>query len=188
MIEAALIMACLSLGADDLLIQSIAAQESAGNRDAINVNRWQGAPVRSGSREESILLARHFVKEGYTVDIGLMGINSANLERLGHTIESGYESCNNIAMGEQILMENVATAHRAGYVGDDATKVALSLYNTGTLTRGFRNGYVNKVWTIYTDHIAYRARHAALDVPWTATSDWSTEQDPLTQSGLMPDE
>lgn len=33
------------------------------------------------------------------------------------------------------------------YTGLDAISATYSLYNTGTLTRGFHNGYVGRVWS-----------------------------------------
>ncbi len=173
MISVALISSCLSLGADTGLISAIMTQESAGQIEALNINQWDGKPVRPDSVSESVEVAAYFVDKGYTVDIGLMGINSVNVERLGHTLQSAYEPCLNIGLGEKILMENIQTAQSAGYSGDKALQVALSLYNTGSLTFGFENGYVDKVWTLYVEEKSEQARYSSLDVPWNAAADWS---------------
>lgn len=170
MISIALISSCLSLGADTGLISAIMTQESAGKIEALNINRWDGKPVRPGSVTESVEIAAYFVDKGYTVDIGLMGINSVNVERFDHTLQSAYEPCLNIGLGEKILMENIQTAHSAGYSGDKALQVALSLYNTGSLNAGFENGYVDKVWTFYIEQKSEQARYSSLDVPWTDTA------------------
>ncbi|MGJ8530079.1 transglycosylase SLT domain-containing protein [Maritalea sp.] len=177
MISIALISSCLTLGADTGLISAIMTTESSGKIEALNVNKWEGDRVRPTSVESSIEIATHFLDNGYSVDIGLMGINSFNVMRLGHTIESAYEPCVNIGLGETILVENIQTAKAAGYTGDDALKVALSLYNTGSMSYGFTNGYVDKVWTRFVDQKSYQARYSELDVPWTIEGSWSAQTD-----------
>ena len=40
---------------------------------------------------------------------------------------------------------SVVVLHRAAVVTERALRIALSMYNTGSQSRGFRNGYVGKV-------------------------------------------
>lgn len=63
---------------------------------------------------------------------------------LGLTWETVFDPCTNIAALGRVLSEN----YRAVAEGRDpqaALRLALSLYNTGNTSRGFRNGYVAKV-------------------------------------------
>ncbi|WEX91500.1 type IV secretion system lytic transglycosylase VirB1 (plasmid) [Sinorhizobium garamanticum] len=80
----------------------------------------------------------------HSIDVGLMQINSKNFSFLNLTIEKAFQPC----------MSLVAAAHllESRYAGGDTTaakqlalRQAISAYNTGDLTRGFANGYVQKV-------------------------------------------
>lgn len=122
--------------------------ESGGNDLSINVNR--GPRVRVGSVAEGAALARRYMAQGYTVDVGLAQINSANFARLGVTVEQAFDPCTNLRLASSLLQEGYGLASRH-YAGLDAISATYSLYNTGTLTRGFRNGYVGRVWSAATE-------------------------------------
>ena len=98
-----------------------------------------------------------------------MGINSRNIERFNASITEAFDPCTNINMGEQILVENISHAESHGHRGDEAMKVALSMYNTGSMTRAFTNGYVGKVWTHYSASLTHLANEGDIDVPWDVT-------------------
>jgi type IV secretion system protein VirB1 len=118
--------------------------ESGGNDLSINVNR--GPRVRAGSVAEGAALVRRYMAQGYTVDVGLAQINSGNFARLGVTVEQAFDPCTNLRLASSLLQEGYGLASRH-YTGLDAISATYSLYNTGTLTRGFRNGYVGRVWS-----------------------------------------
>lgn len=63
---------------------------------------------------------------------------------LGLTWETVFDPCTNIAALARVLTTNY-NAVSAGRDPQTALRVALSMYNTGSQTRGFRNGYVAKV-------------------------------------------
>lgn len=63
---------------------------------------------------------------------------------LGLTWETVFDPCTNIAALGRVLTANYNSAS-AGRDPQSALRVALSMYNTGSQTRGFRNGYVAKV-------------------------------------------
>ena len=121
--------------------------ESGGDPLRINVNR--GPRVRARSASEGTAIVRRYMAAGYTVDVGLAQINSANFDRLGATIEQAFEPCTNLKFAAITLQEGFGRAARF-YTGLDAISATYSLYNTGTLTRGFQNGYVDRVWTAAT--------------------------------------
>jgi type IV secretion system protein VirB1 len=122
--------------------------ESGGDDLSINVNR--GPRVHASTVADAAALARRYISAGYTVDVGLAQVNSANLARLGVTIEQAFERCTNLRLASAVLQEGFGLASRH-YTGLDAISATYSLYNTGTLTRGFRNGYVDRVWTAASD-------------------------------------
>lgn len=118
--------------------------ESGGDDLSINVNK--GPRVRAATVAEGAALVRRYMVAGYTVDVGLAQINSANFARLGITVEQAFEPCTNLHLASSVLQAGYGLASRH-YSGLDAISAAYSLYNTGTLTRGFRNGYVARVWS-----------------------------------------
>ncbi len=126
-------------------LAAIVRTESGGNPLKIHIN---GAPQPSPepvNQEEVISLARQAIQEGNSVDLGLMQINSNNLEWLGMSIEDTFDPCKNMAAGARILQENYERAMRDFEEGQPALQVALSAYNTGNQSAGFKNGYVDKV-------------------------------------------
>ena len=162
-----MLIGCLTLGMEPALMRAIIEQESSGDPVALNVNRWEGKPFRPMSAEEAVEAAHHFVDAGYTVDVGLAGINSENLERLGIGFETALEPCTNVSLGETIFMEGLARAYADGHAGDAALRTSLSLYNTGSMTRGFENGYVEAVWSRYEASDAYLGRTRSTRIEWT---------------------
>jgi len=171
MIEFALLTACLEHGIEHNLIRAIAKQESNGVQNAFYINKWELGQFSGLSLNEAVLVSEKMVSEGYTVDVGLMGINSKNIERFGLTIREVFDPCTNINIGEQILFENIQHANSLGHVGDQAKRVALSMYNTGNIKRGFTNGYVDKVWANYSATINIEALESDITVPWNVVVD-----------------
>lgn len=130
--------------------------ESTGDPLRININH--GPRVTVGSAAEGAALARRYIAAGYTVDIGLAQINSRNITRFGVSLEEAFDPCTNLRMASSVLQANYDTASRS-YSGLAAISATYSLYNTGSMTRGLSNGYVEKVW-----------RNAATGVPTPASS------------------
>ena len=122
--------------------------ESGGDPLQINVNK--GPRVRAASAADGAAIARRYMAAGYTVDVGLAQINSANFLRLGATVEQAFEPCTNLRLASSVLQQGYGVAARY-YTGLDAISATYSLYNTGTLTRGIRNGYVGRVWAAATN-------------------------------------
>lgn len=121
----------------------IIVTESGGDALQINVNK--GPRVRARSVGEGAAIVRRYMAAGYTVDVGLAQINSGNFTRLGVTVEQAFDPCTSLRLASSVLQQGYGLASRY-YTGLDAISATYSLYNTGTLTRGFRNGYVGRVW------------------------------------------
>ena len=143
---AAAILALASQCAPAVAPQTVLAlvqTESSGEPFALNVNGGR-QPARQSNAADAAATAQRFVALGYSVDLGLGQINSRNMRWLGLTWETVFDPCTNIAALGQLLTSNYNAA-RPGRDPQSALRVALSMYNTGSQTRGFRNGYVAKV-------------------------------------------
>ncbi len=116
--------------------------ESGGNPLALNVNGI--GRFRPASRADAIAIATHFIARGHRVDIGLMQVDSSNLRALGYSVASMLDPCTNVRAGSSILSADYRIALNAGDHGQQALAAALSAYNTGSLTAGFLNGYVQR--------------------------------------------
>ncbi|MCO4090337.1 MAG: lytic transglycosylase domain-containing protein [Sphingorhabdus sp.] len=124
-------------------VLAIIQTESSGQQFALNVNGGR-QPARQTNAADAATIARSYVAAGYSVDLGLGQINSRNMRWLGLTWETVFDPCTNVAALARVLTTNY-NAVKAGRDPQTALRVALSMYNTGSQTRGFRNGYVAKV-------------------------------------------
>ncbi|GAB0114829.1 lytic transglycosylase domain-containing protein [Acidisoma sp. C75] len=123
-------------------VAAIIAVESGGDPWAVHVNGLAAAVPHPPNASAATAEALHWIAAGYTVDLGLMQVNSANLAALGVTVADMFEPCRNIAAGAFILFGDYAAALKAGKTGQDAAAAALSAYNTGNFVAGIDNGYV----------------------------------------------
>ncbi len=124
-------------------VLAIIQTESSGEPFALNVNGGR-QPARQTNAADAAATARRYVAAGYSVDLGLGQINSRNMRWLGLTWETVFDPCTNVAALARVLTTNYNSV-KAGRDPQTALRVALSMYNTGSQTRGFRNGYVAKV-------------------------------------------
>ncbi len=124
-------------------VLAIIQTESSGEQFALNVNGGK-QPARQTNAADAAATARRYVAAGYSVDLGLGQINSRNMRWLGLTWETVFDPCTNLAALARVLTTNYNSV-KAGRDPQTALRVALSMYNTGSQTRGFGNGYVAKV-------------------------------------------
>jgi len=127
------------------LMKKLIAAESGFNPFAIGVNGPDRTTYAPRSANEAAQLARHLIAEGRSIDMGLGQINSANLEWLGLTVRSVFDACRNLTAAETVLREGYDRARADGADRRQALQQALSVYNTGSFTRGLHNGYVARV-------------------------------------------
>lgn len=125
-------------------IQAIIRVESGGNPYALGVNGLTRHKPRPKTAAEAVYWAKYYMSRGYSVDLGLMQINSGNLKGLGLTLNQIMDPCINLRAGSRILSRGYAGAAKRYGPGQTALKAALSTYNTGNYERGFQNGYVAK--------------------------------------------
>lgn len=140
---AALSQACAPNVAPETLV-SIARVESALNPLALGVNGGGAHALAPRSISEAVATAERLETEGRDIDVGLAQINVRTLRRLGIPVREAFDPCLNLAIAGAVLSGNYRSAGIAG--GPRAAlRRALSLYNTGSATRGLRNGYVARV-------------------------------------------
>lgn len=130
-------------------IDAVIRVESGGNPLALNVN---GLPrslriPKPSNLDEAAQIAEAFIEAGYTVDMGLMQINSRNLGPLGLSVRSVLEPHINVRAGCSILAGNYDRAVERFGPGQQALLAALSAYNTGNFADGFRNGYIRRYFS-----------------------------------------
>ena len=144
--SAAVILGLAMQCASNVAPQTVAAivqTESRGHPLALNVNGTR-QPKRPTNLADAVATAKRYITMGYSVDLGLGQINSRNMGKLGLTWETVFDPCTNIAALGQILSQNYQSV-ADGRHPQTALRLAISLYNTGSTSRGFRNGYVAKV-------------------------------------------
>lgn len=142
---AATLLACAANVAP-VTLEAVIGVESHGNPLALNVNRLAGPQPHPAGVAEAVQVAQSYIARGYSVDLGLMQVNSRNLAALGYSIEQVLDPCTSIRAGGAILTANYAEAARSRGDGQPALQAALSAYNTGDFYRGFANGYVARYY------------------------------------------
>ena len=145
--SAAALLALASQCAPSVAPETVVAviqTESSGEPFALNVNGGSQPTLQGRAANAAATTAQRYIAAGYSVDLGLGQINSRNMRWLGLTWETVFDPCTNVAALARVLTANY-NAVSAGRDPQTALRVALSMYNTGSQTRGFRNGYVAKV-------------------------------------------
>lgn len=101
--------------------------------------------ARPRSREQAISWAKWLLQNGFVFDAGVAQVNSSNFHRYGVTAENAFDPCNNIRVGALILSDCFARALPRYGDPQIALRAAISCYQSGNFSTGFRTGYVQKV-------------------------------------------
>jgi type IV secretion system protein VirB1 len=126
-----------------LTLAALAKTESGFDMLVIRDNTSHRS-YRYSFKSEAARAAESLIARGHSIDVGLMQINSANLRRLRMTARDALDACRSISAAAAILYRNYAYVR--GSRGEQAALLsAISMYNTGSVVRGFRNGYVRRV-------------------------------------------
>ena len=130
-------------GVSRAVLEAVAAKESRFDPLALHNNTRKLTRV-ARSEQEGIDLAKKWIANGDSVDIGLMQINAPNLAPLGLTVADGFKPCFSLAAGAATLR----SAYSKGATESEqqaALLIMLSRYNTGRPLNGLVNGYVEDV-------------------------------------------
>lgn len=125
---------------------SVVHAESHFDPNAIGINAKGIDKPEPADRASAIAAARTLIARGYNIDLGLGQINSANLKWLGLSIEDAFDPCRNLAASARVLSSNYLSVARSSPSIEIAIATAMSMYNTGSRSRGFGNGYVGRVY------------------------------------------
>jgi type IV secretion system protein VirB1 len=131
-------------------VGAIAKVESAYNPFAILINNPDKAASALGlaegtvaltrqpaSLQEAVSWAKWLLARRLTVSAGLLQVNVEHLPQLGLSLEQAFEPCTNLRAGWTILNDKYRRAAAVLGKGQLALHVALSSYNSGSLTFGF---------------------------------------------------
>lgn len=143
-----LIMACAPNVAPSTIQAIIGVENTAKNPLAVNINIKDGIKLKPkiaiDTAPTAIAVTYAAIQRGHSVDMGYMQVNSKNLKWLGYTVEDMFlDPCKNIAAGAKIYtLAYLDQLPKHNGNKQAALRAALSIYNTGNATNGFRNGYV----------------------------------------------
>lgn len=148
MIDVAIIENCKNPNVDTVIIRQIIQVESNNNPLAINVNKIGSFTPKT--KDEAINLAKKYISNGYSVDIGLMQFNSNNLNSsfFSYSIDDLLDACKNIKAGSDLFYLAYEST-RQNLSKTQRISKALSIYNTGDEKSGLNNGYVKKYALFY---------------------------------------
>lgn len=148
----ALVHQCTPSSVSPQTMQAIMRVESAFRPHAIGykvIRKHDGKVFHLTSqprdREQAISWARWFQMNGYRFDAGAVQVHSLNFPRYGLTVETAFEPCANIRAGALILQDCYARALPKYRDEQQALRAALSCYQSGNFSTGFRTGYVSDV-------------------------------------------
>lgn len=140
----ALALECAPMVAPQTLA-AIVRTESNFNALAININKGYRLERQPKNKDEAVATAQWLINNRYNIDMGLGQVNSVNLAKTKLSVEDAFDPCKNLAAAATILKWNYESASRRAPDSQAALHAAISAYNTGSFTRGFSNGYVQKV-------------------------------------------
>ncbi|HET6184642.1 MAG TPA: lytic transglycosylase domain-containing protein [Acetobacteraceae bacterium] len=139
---AAALLAC-AVNIAPVTLNAVVRVESGGDPLAIRVNHLSGPqPPHPATAAQAAALAELFIARGYSVDLGLMQVNSRHLAAFGLTVQQALDPCTNIRAGDAVLTADYLAAARAVGPGQRALRLALAMYNAGSFRGGVANGYV----------------------------------------------
>jgi type IV secretion system protein VirB1 len=113
-----------------------------------NTTGQTAVPVSATS---ATALARALLARGHSLDLGIMQVNSTNLERTGLTTVTAFDAGESLRAGASILVAAFrqclhGRVELSGAVEQAALRCAASIYNTGREQAGILNGYQPGVW------------------------------------------
>ncbi len=120
------------------------------------------------SRDQAVALAGSLLDRKHSLDLGLMQINSANMERTSLTVESAFDPGRSMKAAEQILIDAYRQCE-TNRTKEDTLRCMASIYNTGRERAGILNGYVDRVW-LAAERIVPAIRDAAVSTQAPASA------------------
>jgi type IV secretion system protein VirB1 len=129
-------------------LAAVARVESGFNPLVIGINGRVRITRQPLTKDEAVDTAARLLRIPVSIDLGLAQINSANLAKLGLTVEQAFEPCANLRAAGTVLRWCYDAAAKRQGSGQGALQAALSCYNTGGYARGLANGYVQGIYRV----------------------------------------
>lgn len=140
-----LVVQCAPNVAPNTMI-AIIKTESRGNPLAIGLNKGKKLRYQPRDINQMIQWVNYLEKHNYNFDIGLAQINIRNVHKYGFSAKDVVYPCKNLEIAADILLKNYRNSlQKSPFSKHTALLKAISAYNTGTYSKGFQNGYVQKV-------------------------------------------
>jgi hypothetical protein len=98
-------------------MMAIVKVESGGNPFAINVNGSRRLARQPKSKTEALAWSEWLIANGYSIDMGLTQVNSANLRKLRTTPGAMFDPCANLAAGPESSPTSMPVRHAAWVPG-----------------------------------------------------------------------
>lgn len=124
---------------------AVVAVESSFNPHAIGVVGGM-LDRQPRNRSEALATAIRLQRDGWDFSVGLAQINLRNFDRLGLTVSSAFDPCENLRAMQAVLGECLERAIRHAR-SQPPIRRALSCYYSGNFVTGFDHGYVRRVVT-----------------------------------------
>jgi len=127
-------------------IAAVVSVESGFQPYAIRINTDRPLAEQPKTRAQAIETATVLIAEGNDVDLGLAGINSGNLGRLGLSVSDTFDFCLNLKASAALLENYYQIALQGGATTTQAETVMLrSYFGNGDASVGEMVGYDMKV-------------------------------------------
>lgn len=127
-------------------IAAVVSVESGFQPFAIRINTDLPLAEQPKTRAEAIETATILIAEGHDIDLGLGGINSGNLGRLGLSVSDAFDFCLNLKASASLLEGYYQIALQGGATTAQAEAVMLrSYFGNGDASIGEMVGYDKKV-------------------------------------------
>jgi type IV secretion system protein VirB1 len=127
-------------------LAAVVSVESGFQPFAIRINTGRPLAEQPKTRAEAIEIATILISEGHDIDLGLGGINSGNLGRLGMSVSDTFDFCLNIKASAALLEGYYQIALQGGTTTAQAEAVMLwSYFGNGDASVGEMVGYDKKV-------------------------------------------
>lgn len=127
-------------------LAAVVSVESGFQPFAIRINTDRPLAERPKTRAEAIETATILISEGHNIDLGLGGINSGNLGRLGMSVSDTFDFCLNLKASAALLDGYYRVALQGGATAAQAETVMLrSYFGNGDASVGKVVGYDKQV-------------------------------------------
>lgn len=130
---------CPNLAVPAEVMQHVVNVESSSNPYAIGVvgARLERQPQ---NLDEAVATVRMLESQGYNFSLGVAQVNRYNLAKYGlDSYDKAFDTCSNLVAGSRILAQCYAQS------GGDWGK-SFSCYYSGNFTKGYDDGYVQKIY------------------------------------------